>query len=309
MKKVIVTGASGFVGGAVVRCLLDKGIQVVALMRDPSKFELQAHDPRLLKVKLPVNNLASFKLEQALSPDSSLIHCAWSGVLGAERNDRSQLENINLTLELMEFAKLNGISNFVGVGSQAEYGPKSGLISETELLSPTHLYGSSKAAAFYAAEGLAKSLGIDFSWARIFSVYGPDDSPKWLIPSVIDSIQRGERPLLTAGEQLWDYLYVNDAAEALVALASLSSGLGAVNLGSGRTVQVRSLVETIRNQVKPEMQLVFGDQPYREDQVMHLQADITKLRQATGWSPSTSLEEGLKLTIQSRLHRFASHGQ
>lgn len=301
LKTFFVTGATGFVGRAVVELLLERGERVVAVVRGPASFSFFPEVSNLEYIVIPEGGLASHRLSFGPGKESSIIHCAWSGVAGSNRNDRVQLRNIDLTLDILEFAKLNGIERFIGVGSQAEYGPKAGLIVETDQLAPTHLYGASKAAAFFAAEGLARNLGIQFSWARIFSVYGPHDAPSWLIPSVIDTLYNGHKPRLTKGEQIWDYLYVRDAAEALVALAQLSSGIGAVNLGSGKTVGVRTVVEMIRDKVQPGMELIFGQEPYRPDQVMHLEADINKLKLETGWSPATDIERGLDLTIQSRV--------
>jgi nucleoside-diphosphate-sugar epimerase len=272
----------------------------VALVRRESDTSSLGNHPNLDVVRLAIKPGTSIIPSWGKASNSSMIHCAWSGVAGNRRNDLGQLDNIALTLDLLDLAKSSGISNFVGVGSQAEYGPKAGRISEDEPLKPTHLYGYSKAAAFLAAQGAAQVQNIQFSWARIFSVYGPNDAPHWLIPKVIDTIRQGKSLSLTKGEQLWDYLYVEDAAEALIALADLPEGIGAVNLGHGQTHRVRAVVEKIRAAMSPDYPLIFGAEDYRHDQVMHLEADITKLHESTGWTPKTTLEDGLSKTILSR---------
>ena len=112
-----------------------------------------------------------------------------------------------------------------------------------------------------------------------------------------------QRPSLTLGEQLWDYLYVRDAAEAVYRLGTTPTAEGVFNLGSGQVHTIRHIVERIRDMIDPGLPLGFGEVPYRPDQVMHLQADIAKLTAATGWTPRTSLEDGLAATVQwHRLH-------
>jgi nucleoside-diphosphate-sugar epimerase len=119
-----------------------------------------------------------------------------------------------------------------------------------------------------------------------------------LIPSVIRRLLASERPQLTSGEQKWDYLYVEDAAEAIYQAAITKRAEGIFNLSSGEAHTVRKLVEQIRNIINPSIPLGFGEIPSPLDQIMHLQADISKLREATGWTPQTSLEEGLRRTIE-----------
>jgi UDP-glucose 4-epimerase len=134
------------------------------------------------------------------------------------------------------------------------------------------------------------------TWVRVAAVYGPGDDPKHLIPSTIRSLLAGKKPALTRGEQKWDYLYVEDAARALARIAA-TGATGSLNLASGETVVIRELVEQIRALIDPSLPLGFGDDSYREDQVMNLEADITRLRSATGWKPEVGLEEGLRRTV------------
>jgi nucleoside-diphosphate-sugar epimerase len=118
-----------------------------------------------------------------------------------------------------------------------------------------------------------------------------------MIPSVITSLLTGHRPSLTPGEQVWDFLYVADAVRALLALAENDSASGTFNLGSGSPVTVRDVASKIRDSIDPRLELGFGDVPYPPGQIMHLEADISRLKSATGWKPQTSLEEGLCRTI------------
>ena len=141
-------------------------------------------------------------------------------------------------------------------------------------------------------------MAVRWAWVRIFSLYGPRDNPEYIIPSLVEKLLRREKPSLTAGEQLWDYLYVRDAAEAIVDVGQNPNAEGVFNLGSGRAQTIRQTVEQLRDLIDPSLPLGLAEVPYRPDQVMHLQADISRLQAATGWTPRTALADGLAQTIQ-----------
>jgi nucleoside-diphosphate-sugar epimerase len=146
------------------------------------------------------------------------------------------------------------------------------------------------------------------TWVRLVAAYGPGDNPQHLIPSVIETLLAGKKPALTSGEQTWDYLYVEDVAKALCRIAA-AGATGTLNLASGKTIVIRQLVERIRGLVDPNLPLRFGAEPYRRDQVMHLEADISRLRCATGWEPEVSLEEGLRRTVEWHKTNVFNTGQ
>ncbi len=107
----------------------------------------------------------------------------------------------------------------------------------------------------------------------------------------------GRRPCTTLGTQKWDWLHVDDVARAIISVAATPTAGGVLNLGSGCAVPVRWAVERIRDFAAPGMELTFGEIPFRPDQVMHMQADISRLTQATGWAPSIPIAEGLASTV------------
>jgi UDP-glucose 4-epimerase len=172
------------------------------------------------------------------------------------------------------------------------------VIDENALTCPTTLYGATKLATFQLVKQFCRLAKMRFAWLRIFSTYGPADEPGWLIPSVTLSLIRGELPALTRGEQLWDFVHVEDVATALCAVVATTTATGVFNVGSGTVATIRSIVEYLRDIVSPEARLEFGGLPYRPDQVMHLRADVTRLRQATGWRPEIPLSDGLRQTAE-----------
>jgi nucleoside-diphosphate-sugar epimerase len=219
-------------------------------------------------------------------------------VANHERNDEAQIDqNLASSLALFRLAGRLGCPTWVGLGSQAEYGPQNKVLPEDAPTRPTTLYGASKLATYHLFCALAQQSGIRFVWARVFSAYGPGDHTHWMIPSLIQQLLEGKRPALTAGEQRWDFIHALDVAEALWRLGSCPAAEGLFNLGSGQAPTLRSTIETIRDLVHPGLPLGFGEAPYRPDQVMHLQADISKLRKTTGWRPRVSLGEGLAQTV------------
>src|ERR1039458_8988565 len=119
-----------------------------------------------------------------------------------------------------------------------------------------------------------------------------------MIPSVIRTLLNGQRPSLTEGSQLWDFLYIDDAVRALMLLLQSPQACGIFNLGSGHPVSVRAVVESIRDLIDPTLSLGFGEFPYPANQIMDLQPDLTCLKSATGWRAQVELAEGLRSTVE-----------
>lgn len=143
-----------------------------------------------------------------------------------------------------------------------------------------------------------REIGIRHEWVRILSVYGPHDSKLTMVSSVIDKLMRGERPALTQGIQMWDYLYARDAADALYKVAILGKNGRVYPLGSGTVRPLHQYIEIIRDEINPELPLGFGEIPYSERQVMYLQADISQLQADTGFAPTVDFVEGIRETIR-----------
>jgi nucleoside-diphosphate-sugar epimerase len=244
-----------------------------------------------------MQDIESMRALWPVEPFDVAFHLAWSGVTGESRNLPSQItDNVVQSLLLWEALRQHGCKAFVGLGSQAEYGPHSGMLTEATPVHPQTAYGVAKLTLGMQLQEACMRTGMRFLWFRLLSAYGPADDEKHMVPSLVQALMEGKRPALTAGEQMWDYLYVQDAAEALC-LAAESAAEGTFNLGSGHAVRLRDFVSAVRDCIDPALPIGFGDVPYRPDQVMHLQADITRLSRATGWHPETSMQEGIQQTV------------
>lgn len=302
-SHAVITGGTGFIGRAIVREWLARGGRVTVLMREESDASCYSNFDVITKVTY--KRLCSRETIAAIADQSPdvFIHCAWRGVSGRDRNEPFQVtENLPLTVEAAELAHAVGCRQWIGLGSQAEYGNQNRRLAEDVPACPTTLYGKSKWAAGIATLGLCEAYGMIGTWLRVFSIYGPGDAPNWFIPYVTQEFFSGRKPRLTHCEQLWDYLHVQDAARGVVAAAEKSAS-GVFNLGSGTSRPLREIVEMIRQEMKCGTTPEYGAISYRPDQIMHLEANISKICSITGWKPTVDFRVGLAETIETELKR------
>ncbi|MDB5351636.1 MAG: Nucleoside-diphosphate-sugar epimerase [Planctomycetota bacterium] len=294
--RALVTGATGFVGSHLVEALAERGATVAVLARPSSnRGRLGRVRPAPAWIVGDLHDPSSSRKSVAEFAPDVVFHLAWAGVGRTGRDDRSQIEsNLAGTLALFDLAVSVGCRSFVGLGSQAEYGPHDGIIDENTPLNPTSLYGAAKASACLLLTRLAANAGVRFAWLRLFSAYGPGDHPQALIPFLIRSLLDGKTPTLSSGSQPWDYLYVTDAADAIAGAGCSPEATGVYNLASGQFVTIRSVAERLRDMTDPGASLEFG-----EARSPGIQADISRLGSAIGWKPRIGLEVGLQCTIES----------
>jgi nucleoside-diphosphate-sugar epimerase len=297
--RVLLTGASGFVGSHVLARFLHAGEHTVAIVLRPGRapHRIRHH---LASVEIIAGDLAR---PQALAEPvrrfapELVLHAAWAAPNTKNRDSAEHADHVSHTIELVKLAHAAGARHFVGLGSQAEYGAAANQADEEQPARPTTLYGTAKLCAGLLAGKLCATLGIRFAWLRLFAAYGPGEDPDWLIPSMCRAFLAGQRPATTRGEQVWDYLYVEDAAEAVHRVATSPSATGIFNLGSGRGHTVREVIERVRDLVDPGAPIGLGERPYAPDQVMHMEAKIDRLSLATGWRPEIDLATGLRRTV------------
>ncbi len=294
--RILVTGAGGFLGAAIVRAALADGHDVVATIRRPAA-RLQDVAKSIRTLTLDLTDHAAIGPALAGIGADVVIHTAWAGLSGLERGDLIQFDQVEICWRLVCAAADAGASKFVGIGSQDEYGPIEGPIDEYVLPRPISAYGAAKHAAAMLAARAADASGIDFAWMRVFALYGTDDSPNWLIPSITRQLREGKVPHTTQGTQRWDYLHVDDAARGVLATVTTPRATGTFNLSSGMPVTVRSVIERLRDLAAPGLELRFGEVPFGPNQIMHMEGVNNRLRSITGWAPRILLDEGLHATV------------
>ena len=293
MKKIIITGATGFIGVHLVEKWIDRGAEIYAVVRPSSKNI--ARLPKCRNVHVVELELGCYEHLLNIVGDADFFyHLAWEGARVPYRDDAlMQCHNYDCAIQAYDTAKKLGCAFFLGSGSQDEYGYTTGLVDEKYPCNPTTEYGRYKFKAGMDLLERAKRDGIKLIWTRIFSLYGPYDFSKTLVMSSIDKMLKNEPFQMTEGIQLWDYLYVSDAAEAFVLLAEKKCDSGVYNIASGEYKQLRSFVEDIKTVLKSESDLQFGVIPYGSNGPVNLMPDPSKIK-SLGWMPAVGFYEGIR---------------
>lgn len=313
---MVITGAAGFLGAAVVRRLAEGGHDVQAWVRAGASLERFADVPVLIhrydlgQLGTPAGRDAARLALDAFRPEA-VVHCAWLGTRAADYASACQVENVTWTIELLRAAAAVDVKRFVGIGSQAEYGPQPGVITEETLPAPATLYGAAKLACGQLTLALASALGVSAAWVRVFSVYGPRDRAGTLIEDLTVARLEGHPFVVGDLDRRWDYLYEDDAGEALARLAVRREAVGVFNLASGRALPLREVVARIQALVGPGANAPVGTRPPVPTDLPRLEADVTKLRSALAWTPEVDLDSGLARTvaaITARRRRIAAEG-
>jgi nucleoside-diphosphate-sugar epimerase len=296
--RILVTGATGFLGSHLIEELLAHGHEIGALVRpEADAWRLKDVLPRIVRLDGSFDDLSGIRTALKTFKPEAVAHLAWRGVAGADRNNPLQMQNVSDAAALAVACAEEGVTAFVGAGSQAEYGPYPRAISEGDPAHPTTLYGQAKLAAMEAVREIAENKGLRLAWLRVFSTYGPKDADYWLVPSLIRALRSGQRMPLTRCEQLWGFLHARDAASAFRLALEQPAARGILNLGAPEAPPLKETVLALRDLVNPSAELGFGDIPYRDDQVMILRADVTKLA-GLGWRPEIDLLTGLRATAE-----------
>jgi nucleoside-diphosphate-sugar epimerase len=286
----------------VARALAGAGLDVHAVIRhDPGPRLAGVEGIRLERCDLA--DPASFAELVARVKPELCIHCAWIATPGvyltSPENERHERIAGELALSLVE----HGCARIVALGTCFEYAPSDQPLRETSPLGPTTPYARAKLAALARMEDACRGSKTTLAWARLFYLYGPGEDPHRLVPSVVLSLLEGRPARTTPGEQLRDFLHVDDVAEALVAVAQ-SDVTGAVNVGAGHSVAVRELVETLgRITGRPDL-VELGALPYAPNDPMVVSADTHRLTGECGFTPRRTLEDGLAETVRW----WAAHG-
>jgi nucleoside-diphosphate-sugar epimerase len=289
----LITGASGFIGRRCLIPLAREGFEVhaVSFQGKPDAGEsVHWHRMNLL-------DPATFgPLLKRLGP-SHLLHAAWIATPASFWTSEENLSWLSSSIELVRQFYLSGGQRAVGVGSCAEYEWTSADCSETRTpLRPSTIYGQCKAAMSFALEAAASSAGGTAAWARLFFPYGPGEAAERFIPAVIRGLIKGETVECTHGNQVRDFVFVDDVADALVKMLT-SAGTGAFNVGSGHALSLREVVAVICEKLGRADLIRFGARPSPPGDPERVVADVTRMRREIGWQPSYSIEAGIDRAI------------
>lgn len=299
MKNAIVTGASGFVGRWLIQELLGQGIGVQALVRPGSKtIKYLQPQPGLEIVACEAGSYAD--LPTLLDPreDCVFYHLAWGGVSGPERNSLElQQANVQCAVEAVRAAKALGCVSFVGLGSIMELETHQAAMQEGVRPNSNYIYGEAKHFAHLATKAEAARLGLDYFWPMLTNAYGEYEYSARFINTTLRKILQGEPLEFTAGTQLYDFIYIEDAVKALRLIAQKGKSFSSYLVGSGQVQPLRSWLECLGSTLAPELPLLFGNIPYSGVRLESAAFSSAALKQDTGFEPQVAFEEGLQRTM------------
>jgi nucleoside-diphosphate-sugar epimerase len=293
MKRVLLTGATGFIGRHCVPALVARGYEVHTVSPNAAGEDVDRghhHQADLLKHAEVSALLAEVQ-------PTHLLHCAWYAVPGTYWSAPENFRWVEASLHLWQTFAACGGRRALGVGTCAEYDWRYGYCSEQLTpLNPATTYGVCKHALQLMLDALSRQTGLSAAWGRLFFLYGPAEHHERLVASVIRSLLREEPARCSHGRQVRDFLHVQDAAEALVALLD-SEVVGTVNIASGVPVTLRQLVQIIGEKLQRPQLVQLGALPAPKHEPPLLLADVARLRDEVCWSPRYDLASGIAETI------------
>lgn len=288
--RVVMTGATSFLGHYLVNELEHRNAEVLAIIRpDSRKQDMYADCPHVRTILVDMDNVNTWV--EAIGTADYFLHLGWDGVGAAGRADAAiQQKNIQTAIRCIIGAETLGCRAFLFAGSQAEYGPQTGIITEETPCCPVIEYGKAKLQV--CKQAMARPSLMKYYHARIFSVYGEGDHPWALIPKCIRTLSAGEDMSLSSCTQYWNYMYAADAAYALCGLLLSGAESGIYNIASKDTRRLREFVEEIYNLCEKMGHLSFGTYKFTESPV-NLQPDISRLNCVVQNIPFTPFEKAI----------------
>lgn len=294
MKKVLLTGATGFIGHHCLEPLKARGYEVHAVSSKPMKAGVNGvhwHQADLLQPGATKALLAEVK-------PTHLLHLAWFVVPGKLITAPENFAWVRASMELVQEFAAQGGKRLTVCGSGYEYDWNYGYCSEKLTPAvPNTVYGSCKQALNLLVQSFASQNALSAAWGRVFFLYGPNEHPQRLVSSVILSLLKGDPAMTSHGKQIRDYMHVQDVADGMVALLD-SEVTGTVNVSSGQATTLREIVLTIGRLVgKPEL-VQLGAIPARANDTPLVVGENLRLLNEVGWKQRYDLEAGLQQTIE-----------
>jgi nucleoside-diphosphate-sugar epimerase len=295
MKKVLLTGAGGFIGRHVLPALIKHGYEVHATFYPGEPIIVGDESIITYECDL-LNSKDRNSLIEEIKP-THLLHLAWYTKPKIYWEAIENVRWVEASLDLaVAFSELGG-ERAVFAGTCAEYDWSYGYCSETVTpVRPSTLYGICKNSLHGVVSQLSKLRGFSYAWSRIFFTYGPHEKPERLVSAIITGLLKGEIVQCSSGIQMRDFLFVEDLAFALATLLE-SEVNGPVNIGSGQPVAIKTVVTMIAEKLGKIELVEFKNRPLLESQPLLLLANVNKLTSEVGWRPEHTLEEGIDLTI------------
>lgn len=296
MKKVIVTGANGFIGSALIKELIKHDIKVYALIKYNKKDNLP--DSNLIEYcNFNLENISAVKEKLQNQNIDTFFHFAWKGSAGIERaNTKLQLQNVQWTIECLQLAKDLGCQKFVNAGSIMEIETIEATFKSGNRPGLGYIYGSAKLAAHNMCKAIAADLNIDLVWALITNAYGVGERSERLVNTTIKKCINNEKPQFTSGVQNYDFVYIDDVARALYLIGKKGNGFCEYMIGSSNAKPLKEFLLEMQSEIAPNLEFIFGDIPYTGVNLDLEKFDCSKTEEDTGFKAAISFKEGCRRT-------------
>jgi len=298
-NKFLLTGASGFIGSVLLRKLLDQGHDVHLILREQSNtWRIDDLLKNVTVHQSDLSNLNELKKIIQISKPEVIYHLATNGAYSYQKDANQIIEtNILGTWNLIQACNDIDYKLFVNTGSSSEYGYKSYAMRETDIVEPASYYAVTKCAQTLLCSHIARQEKRAIVTIRPFSVYGPYEEPKRLMPTLMKALMFNEEMNLVAPETARDQIYVDDIVDAYLKIDELKNNPGEYfNIGTGVQSTIKEVIDTAIKVSKKTAQFKWGTMENRSWDTNNWVADISKARQLLNWTPKISLENGIKLS-------------
>jgi len=298
MKTVIISGANGFVGGALVRELLQYDYRIFALDRD-NHFDNLPDDPRVTFIPCDLEAISSLKDKLPAESYDAFYHFAWAGSAGPARADTAlQLQNAQWTVDALRAAKELGCKRFLCAGSIMEHETIAAAYTQGNQPGMGYIYGGGKLIAHVMCMSVAANLGIELIWPEITNAYGVGERSPRMVNTTIQKCIRGEAPQFTAGTQNYDFIYIDDVARAFRLIGEKGKPFHEYLIGSSTARPLKEFLMEMQAAIAPQLTFRFGDIPFTGIDLPLSKFDCSQTETDTGFRAEISFAEGCKRTME-----------
>lgn len=298
MKKVIISGAGGFVGSALVRELLQYDYEVYALDREGCANNLH-QDERVHFMPCELAEMAGLTDKLPHQQYHAFYHFAWVGSAGPARADtRLQLNNAQWTVDSLRVAKELGCERFLCAGSIMEHETMAAAYTQGNKPGMGYIYGGGKLIAHVICMSVAAEIGIDLIWPEITNAYGVGEKSPRMINTTIQKCIRGEAPQFTAGTQNYDFIYIDDVARAFRLIGEKGKPFHEYLIGSSTARPLKEFLLEMQSAIAPDLEFQFGDIPFSGIDLPLSRFDCSQTETDTGFRAEISFGEGCKRTLE-----------
>jgi nucleoside-diphosphate-sugar epimerase len=293
MKSAVITGANGFIGSNVVKKLADNGVFVTAVSRKNNNI-MKSDNVRFISLDMnDINKLVDLDVKADV-----FYHFAWGGVSGDERvNIDIQLQNISWTVDALKVCKKINCNRFIGAGSIMEKETILRTLTQGDKPDLGYIYGGAKLAAHTISKAVAHNIGAEHIWGVITNAYGPGEISSRFINTTIRKIINGEKLSFSSAVQNYDFVYINDMAEAFYRIGLCGKPFYEYLIGSSHAKPLKKFILEMAQELCPDKELFFGKIPSGSNLPLS-EFDCSLIETDTGFKAKVDFKDGIKETMK-----------